>query len=73
MADEEERNANEMDERANHDLSNVQSKNSISNPLPGGMTVRQNVNCTARDILCGDPSAFGRYRWRLPPRPTQQK
>lgn len=35
MADEEEGNANEMDEHPDHDLANVQSKDSVSNFLFG--------------------------------------
>jgi len=55
VGDEEERNADSMDEPADHDLSNVQSKNSETNSLFGdGEIVMTNDQTLRLFTLCSE-------------------
>lgn len=80
VGDEEEWDANGMDEDADHDLGNVQSKNSVTNSLfDDGEIVKTNGQMLRLFTLCSDnipcdhPWAFGRYQWRWTPRSTRQR
>jgi hypothetical protein len=75
MADEEEGDANEMDERANQDLANVESNNSVSNSL-SVTRESQEIDQTlrnVRNIPCGDPSEIRRADGPYAPRPTRRR